>query len=63
MDAQEVLTVLGAKWSPDFDAFAEGRIDADQSQCVLCGQRPCNCPDFGTPEYFDLLNRLHGRSK
>lgn len=61
-DPIDIVNALGARWSPDFDAYAEGRIDASQLQCVLCGQVPCACPDFGTPEYFEMVNRLHGRA-
>lgn len=63
MDPQEALDQLDAKWSPSFDDYAAGRIDASRIQCVLCGQVPCCCPDFGTPEYFALLDRVHGRSR
>jgi hypothetical protein len=47
--------------SPDFDAYAEGRINASQIRCVLCRQAPCECPPFASPEYFALLDRVHGR--
>lgn len=58
-DPIDTVDALGAKWSPSFDAYAEGRIDASQIRCVLCSQAPCCCPDFGTPEYFDMVDRLH----
>lgn len=57
----EKVNELGAKWSPDFDDYAAGRLSADQVRCVLCGVAPCDCPSFGTPEYLALVNRLHGR--
>lgn len=57
----EALDQLGAIWSPDFDAYASGQIDASQLRCVLCQQAPCNCPAFGTPEYLVLVRRLHGK--
>lgn len=63
MDPVATVNDMGATWSPSFDAYASGRITADQIQCVLCGQRPCACPEFGTPEYLDLVHRLHGRSR
>jgi hypothetical protein len=57
----DILTSLGAKVSDDFDAYAAGRITADQIRCVLCTHAPCQCPPFGTPAYLALLNALHGR--
>lgn len=57
----KILSELGAKWSPDFEAYASGRLPADRVRCVLCGLAPCECPPFGTPEYFALMDRLHGR--
>ena len=57
----EQVDALGAQWSPDFDAYATGRISADQIRCVLCRHAPCACPAFGTPEYLALVDRLHGR--
>lgn len=62
MDPQEARNALGVKWSPDFDAFAGGRIDADQLRCLLCGLAPCACPPFGSDEYMALVRRLNGRS-
>jgi hypothetical protein len=47
--------------SPDFGAYASGRIGAAAIRCVLCGVAPCDCPPFGTPEYLALVDRLHGR--
>lgn len=52
---------ISVRISDDFDAYAEGRIDAHQIRCVLCQHRPCDCPEFGTPEYMELVNRRHGR--
>jgi hypothetical protein len=57
------LNSLGAAWSPDFDAYASGQLDASRVRCVLCGHAPCDCPEFGSPEYFDLIDRLHGRNR
>lgn len=45
--------------SPDFAAYAEGRTSSPR--CVLCQAQPCACPPFGSPEYFVLLDRRHGR--
>lgn len=58
----EVLEALGAQWSPDFDAYAAGRLNAAAIRCVLCGHAPCDCPEFGTPEYLALVKQLHGAS-
>lgn len=52
---------LGAVWSPDFDAYAEGRMDLSQVRCALCEKSPCVCPPFGTPEYMALIKRRHSR--
>jgi hypothetical protein len=59
--AAAVLDQLGALWSPDFAAYASGELDVSQVRCVLCLQRPCACPPFGTPEYFALIDQRHGR--
>ncbi len=58
-DPVEILNDLGAKWSPDLDDWLDGRIAVPT--CVLCGKKPCECPPFGTPEYFALVNKVHGR--
>jgi hypothetical protein len=62
-DPAAVLTAFGAVWSPDFDAYASGQLDASAVRCVLCSHAPCDCPPFGTPEYFALVDRLHGRTR
>lgn len=59
--AKDALDKLGAKWSPDFDAYASGQLDISQVRCALCTHAPCDCPEFGTPEYFALLDKRHGR--
>lgn len=56
-------THLGAVWSPDFDGYASGQLDASAVRCVLCGHAPCDCPPFGTPGYLALVDRLHGRTR
>lgn len=51
--------------SPDFDAYASGRIDASQITCLMCQQRGCQpngCLTFGSPEYMARLNEIHGRT-
>jgi hypothetical protein len=62
-DPVKLVNRLGAKWSPDFDAYASGRLDASEVRCVLCGHAPCDCPAFGSDEYFALIDRVHGRSR
>lgn len=59
----EALKQLGAIWSPDFDAYASGQLDASRVRCVLCEHAPCTCPPFGTPEYFALVDTRHGRNR
>lgn len=61
IDPVETVNALGAKWSSDFEAYASGQIDATQLRCVLCGHAPCDCPPFGSDEYFALLRKVHGR--
>jgi hypothetical protein len=62
-DALSVVTTLGAKWSPDFAAYASGELDASNVRCVLCGHAPCDCPPFGTEAYLAIVDRVHGRSR
>lgn len=57
----DAVNELGAKWSPDFDAYASGALDASQIRCALCTHAPCDCPEFGTPDYFALINARHGK--
>jgi hypothetical protein len=61
--ATDVVNALGALWAEDFDAYASGEIGADQLRCVLCEQKPCQCPPFGSPEYFALVARRHGSER
>ena len=42
-DPMEILGQLGAKWSPDFDAYASGALPAHLVRCVLCTKAPCEC--------------------
>jgi hypothetical protein len=60
-DPMAVLRALGARVSPDLDAYAAGELDASQVRCALCGAAPCQCPPFGTPAYFEMIDRAHGR--
>lgn len=57
----EAVDSLGAIWSPDFDAYASGEMPLQGVRCALCLQAPCECPPFGSDEYFALINRRHGR--
>lgn len=52
---------LSVMWSPDFDAYASGTIPAERVRCALCEQAPCQCPEFGSAEYFALVDRRHAR--
>lgn len=61
LDPVEALAALGAQWSPDFAAYAAGELDAARVRCALCLAAPCECPPFGSPEYFALIDRRHGR--
>jgi ADP-ribose pyrophosphatase YjhB (NUDIX family) len=61
-DPAKALAALGVVWSPDFGAYASGQTGASAVRCVLCGLAPCDCPPFGSREYFALADRLHGRS-
>jgi hypothetical protein len=45
-DYVTALAVLGAQWSPDFDAYVSGR--PGPFRCVLCGAAPCQCRNCGT---------------
>lgn len=42
-DPRERLEQLGARWSPDFEAYASGALPAHMVRCVLCGTAPCAC--------------------
>ncbi|GAB3902412.1 hypothetical protein ACFQ1S_02060 [Kibdelosporangium lantanae] len=57
-DPVDVVNQLGAIWSPDFDRYAETG-DLTDMVCVLCTKSPCQCPPFGTPEYFALVAKRH----
>ncbi len=61
-DPTEALDSLGAVWSPNFDDFAAGRIDASQVRCLMC-DGPCtgDHPALGSPEYMAVMDRIHGR--
>lgn len=43
--AVDALRALGAQFSPDFDAYAAGELDAAEVRCVLCGYAPCVCTE------------------
>lgn len=60
-NAKEVLDALGAKWSPDMDDFLAGKVELGQMRCVLCEEKPCVCPEFGSPAYLALIDKRHGR--
>jgi hypothetical protein len=41
LDPRAALAALGARWSPDFDAYASAKLGP--FRCALCGQAPCAC--------------------
>jgi hypothetical protein len=59
----EALKQLSAIWSPDFGAYASGQFDGSRVRCVPCQHAPCDCPPFGTPEYFALIDARHDRNR
>ncbi|MBN1172720.1 MAG: hypothetical protein JXA67_11150 [Micromonosporaceae bacterium] len=62
-DPVNLLNQLGAQWSPDMGAYLAGDIELADMRCALCGGKPCQCPPFGTSEYFALIDRVHGRKR
>jgi hypothetical protein len=42
-DPLAVLEQLGARWSPDLDAYLNGERDPAKLRCVLCTKAPCEC--------------------
>jgi hypothetical protein len=66
VNPSDALDEFGAVWSPDFDDYAAGRIDASQVTCLMCQQAPCGspnpCPKLGSPEYMARLDEIHGRT-
>ncbi len=62
-DPAEAVSSLGAVWSPDFDAYASGQLDISRVRCALCQHAPSDCPPFGTPGYFALIDLRHGRNR
>lgn len=54
---------LSVVWSPDFDVCATGQLDISRVRCALCQHAPCDCPEFGTPEYFALIDARHDRNR
>jgi hypothetical protein len=41
--AEKAMKALGAKWSPNFDDYASGKIPASKLVCVKCEKSPCKC--------------------
>ncbi|RBQ17800.1 hypothetical protein DP939_23360 [Spongiactinospora rosea] len=50
---------MSVLWSPDFDRYAAGELEAKDVRCALCELAPCACPPFGSPAYFELIDRRH----
>lgn len=42
-DAERAFRSLGGRFSPNLNAYLEGRITARQIICVVCDQAPCVC--------------------
>lgn len=59
-DPVSIVNELGGQWSPDFDAYASGRLDISQVRCVLCGQAPCQCR-FCEGTYHNVYHLATGR--
>lgn len=52
---------MSVLFSPNFDAYASGKISVSEIICVLCGNNSCCCPPFGTEAYFVLIDFRHGK--
>jgi hypothetical protein len=48
-DPRAALVALGARFSPDLDAYASGRLPLSRVRCVLCGAAPCQCRQCAAP--------------
>ena len=48
-DPMGALRALGARVSPDLDAYASGRLPLSRVRCVLCGVAPCQCRQCEAP--------------
>jgi hypothetical protein len=59
-DPVDMLRSLGARFSPDLDAYASGQIEAHQVRCVLCRKAPCAC-QFCPASYENRFHELSGR--
>lgn len=62
ISAVKFLRACDAIYAPNFAEYASGMIDLSQVICALCHSNPCACPEFGSDEYFALINALHGRN-
>lgn len=64
-DPREILEQLGARWSPDFEAYASGQMPAHMVRCLMCESAPCECSArglvFGSAAYFARTDAMHGR--
>ncbi|MFI6388693.1 hypothetical protein [Nonomuraea sp. NPDC050540] len=50
-------------WSTDFDRYASGELRVERVRCALCQHAPCDCPPFGTDEYYALIDARHGQGR
>jgi hypothetical protein len=60
-DLVAALEALGARFSPDFAAYAAGELDVSQLRCLLCGMAPCQCRQCEAP-YSTYLGRARGEA-
>jgi hypothetical protein len=60
-DPVAALEALGARFSPDFAAYAAGELDVSQVRCLLCGVAPCQCRQCEAP-YSTYLGRARGEA-
>jgi hypothetical protein len=64
LDPVQILESLGAKMSPALTR--NGPLTITSRDCVMCGPDTdciCHTIAFASPEYFERLDRLHGRKR
>ena len=66
-DPRAILDQLGAKFSPDLDAYASGKLPVSGIRCLMCETAPCNCQArglvFGSAAYFARIDEMHGHTR
>jgi hypothetical protein len=62
-----ILDQLDAKFSPDLDAYASGKLPASAIRCLMCETAPCDCQArglvFGSAAFFGRMDAMHGRTR